>query len=129
MTCASCALITFRPCVIAAALFWALPLSAQAAPPPPLGQTSRVTFVSAVDGDTIDVEVRTRYRIRLLDCWAPEVRTKNAQEKQRGLMAKRYLDALIRGKQGTLFIPMTGTVADSLTLDRWLGHATKEKPK
>jgi len=38
-----------------------------------------------VDGDTITVELKIPVRVRLLDCWAPETRTKDAEEKKKGI--------------------------------------------
>ena len=38
--------------------------------------------VSVQDGDTITVEFSFRANIRLKDCWAPETRTKDEEEKK-----------------------------------------------
>ena len=48
---------------------------------PPLGLTAQCKVLDVYDGDTVTVEVRTIARVRLLDCWAPEVRTKDVAEK------------------------------------------------
>lgn len=116
---------------------------------PPLGITARCEVVKPIDGDTLDVVLRIPARVRLLDCWAPETRTLDADEKERGLLAKVNLAALTMDKHGVVFIP-TGqahSVKDIITLDRvlgrvWMdgdeqdlssqqvaaGHATKDKP-
>ena len=113
---------------------------------PPLGWTTKAEVVRVVDGDTIDVEVRRTVRIRLLECWAPETRTRDAVEKRRGLAAKDHLKDLIGSKAVTLHVPTDGSgdVAKILTLNRVLGrvyiegvdvsaamvaagHATKER--
>ena len=48
-----------------------------------------------VDGDTIDVAIVRRVRVRVRECWAPESRTRDAAEKERGLAAKRGMAELV----------------------------------
>tara|TARA_A100001388_G_C28378622_1_gene315858 strand:- start:4 stop:447 length:444 start_codon:yes stop_codon:yes gene_type:complete len=64
---------------------------------------SKVTKV--VDGDTIDViidmgfDIMYKSRVRLFGIDTPESRTRNLDEKKRGLLAKKYLqEALKAGK-------------------------------
>lgn len=86
-------------------------------PPPPFGLTvpCKVTYV--VDGDTIEVEVTTKLRVRLIDCWAPELGT------QEGKNARVFMDRMAIGKEGTLFVPRGRRQAgDVTTLSRVLGH-------
>lgn len=51
-----------------------------------------------IDGDTIDIEIDLGFgvsinqRIKFADIDAPETRTKNLQEKERGLKAKEWLN-------------------------------------
>lgn len=42
-------------------------------PAPPLGLTARAVVERVIDGDTVDVSLRIPVRVRLLDCWAPEI--------------------------------------------------------
>ena len=65
---------------------------------------SKVTKV--VDGDTIDVimdmgfDIMYKSRVRLFGIDTPESRTRNLDEKKRGLLAKKYLqEALKAGKK------------------------------
>jgi micrococcal nuclease len=58
----------------------------------------KVKVVHVVDGDTIDVDidlgfktVLTKRRIRLYGIDTPESRTRNKEEKQRGLISKKYI--------------------------------------
>ena len=58
----------------------------------------KVKVVHIVDGDTIDVDidlgfktVLTKRRIRLYGIDTPESRTRNKEEKQRGLISKKYI--------------------------------------
>lgn len=114
---------------------------------PPLGLTARCKVLDVYDGDTVTVEVRTIARVRLIDCWAPEVRTRDDAEKLRGMAARDYLAKLIEGRQGVLHIPSSveidrldglltfGRVVGRLFIDEQdvsrmmveAGHATKQK--
>ncbi len=89
---------------------------------PDNGITTEVYLISVIDGDTIDVEIRKTIRIRLLDCWAPETRTKDKEEKARGLKSKKYLETFIADKELTLFVPETKKFSDMFTFGRILGH-------
>jgi len=58
----------------------------------------KVKVVHIVDGDTIDVDIDlgfktilTKRRIRLYGIDTPESRTRNKEEKRRGLISKNYL--------------------------------------
>lgn len=107
------------------------------------GKVTRV-----LDGDTLEVEVRRTVRIRLLDCWAPETRTRDLEEKQRGLAAKRALTELVHGAEVVVEVPIEGDAkfGDAMSMGRVLGrvrlegadvsevmvsagHATKEKER
>jgi endonuclease YncB( thermonuclease family) len=93
------------------------------APAPGITVDARVTRI--VDGDTIDctVLVPLVFRIRLIDCWAAETRTKDLAEKQRGLAAKAYLAKLIGQNPVRVHIPGRAKLGDMLTFDRVLGRA------
>ena len=62
---------------------------------PPIGFTTKVNVVKVIDGDTLDVEITRRIRVRLKDCWCPETRTRDLKEKERGLKAKRHLKDIL----------------------------------
>jgi endonuclease YncB( thermonuclease family) len=53
-------------------------------------------IISVYDGDTVTVEFKIRANIRMVDCWAPEIKTKNQQEKARGLESKEYLQKILK---------------------------------
>lgn len=74
-----------------------------------------------IDGDTIEVTVTRKLRVRLLDCYAPEVK---GAEKPQGVKSSDHLKALALGATGTLFIPTEDArnMGDILTLGRVLGH-------
>lgn len=91
---------------------------------PTPGLTARAIVTNVVDGDTVDVELRIDARIRLLDCWAPESRTTDGNEKQRGLASKANLETLAQTESAIVVIPFNhaSSLADVLTLDRILGR-------
>ena len=115
---------------------------------PEPGWTTKARVVYVLDGDTVEVEVVRKLRIRVLDCWAPETRTRDLDEKARGIVSKENLQRLQpAGSPVTVAIPSSvdGDVQDVLTMGRFLahmwnadgvnvaeaqvnsGHATKEK--
>ena len=91
---------------------------------PPLGITARCRVARVLDGDTLDVELRIPARIRLLSCWASESRTKDAEQKLKGLAAKQHLKDLAANGLGRVFIPTeeARSMSDVLTLERLLGR-------
>ena len=67
-----------------------------------------------VDGDTIDVTIDLGFnvwikeRLRLYGLNTPETRTKDAEEKERGLKAKRYVENQVNSNQGKIQIQSLG---------------------
>lgn len=104
--------------VATVAIGWAA-LSAQ----PPLGESRPCKVVSVYDGDTVVIEfIPQRARVRLIDCWCPEVRTKDKEEKSRGIKARDYLKSLAEGKDAVLFTPHQRDIGRETTLGRVLGR-------
>lgn len=68
------------------------------------------------DGDTLAVEVTLRANVRLLDCWAPELREAGGAE------SRVKLTELTSGKTGMLTIPLGNGLGDSLSFGRVLGR-------
>jgi len=102
---------------------------------PPKGITTDCKVVRVIDGDTVDVAITRTIRVRLLDCWAPETRTKDPVEKVKGHESKKYLHNLLKQvfyndlaarkqKKITLFIPADeqGELKDNFTFSRVLGR-------
>jgi endonuclease YncB( thermonuclease family) len=89
---------------------------------PPPGFVIDATVVRVIDGDTVVVRSSVEYQIRLLDCWAPESRTKDLQEKRRGLAAKARMQELASEKPCRVFLPGADSLADMMTLGRILGR-------
>lgn len=91
-------------------------------PAPPLGITARATIERVIDGDTVDVELTIPVRVRLLECWAPELHGEN---KTAGEQAKQQLETLLPPKSRVHLHVPTGEVdamADVFTFGRALGH-------
>lgn len=80
--------------------------------------------VDVIDGDTIEIEISRRARIRLLDCWAPETRSRDADEKAAGLVAKDYLESVADGEHVVVTIPIEADkrFGQAMSFDRILGR-------
>jgi len=90
---------------------------------PQPGYTADCTIYRVIDGDTVELEIKHRIRVRLLNCWAPESRTTDAEEKVRGLAAKQHLIDLAKvGAEGTVSIPAGYDLSQTQTLNRLLGY-------
>ena len=94
--------------------------------PPQTGWTTPAEIVRVIDGDTLVVRVSRELHVRLLDCWAPESRTTDLEEKHRGLKSKEFLQKLIDDagvQDARLFVPTNGEqdLSSVLTLGRVLG--------
>lgn len=96
--------------------------AAEPQPQPTLNLPCEV--VEVYDGDTLTVRVSVDVRVRLLDCWAHEVRTKNAEAKALGLASRDHLRSIATpGTEGTLEVPLGGVTRldDIFTMGRVLG--------
>lgn len=95
---------------------------------PQPGITARCFVTRVVDGDTLDVEVRINTRIRLLDCWAPELHGGTEYLKELGVKARDNLVDLCTGGYGVVNIPteQAHSTTDLLTFDRLLGRVWME---
>lgn len=91
---------------------------------PPLGLYLPVRFHRVVDGDTIEIKFRLSeriYPIRLLDCWAPEMKESG------GLEAAEFVKDYLTGLRTdlVLFIPLPKDpfkIFKMLTFGRILAH-------
>ena len=96
----------------------------------------KCTVTKIIDGDTIDVDIHlgfdvvlTKQRIRLMGIDTPESRTRNLEEKARGLLSKQYmidkcpvgssitLKSLDRGKFGRILGEIWEADVDSTTVE------------
>lgn len=70
----------------------------------------KIFVTRVVDGDTIDAEIdlgfdlKLKKRIRLYGINTPETRTRDKEEKKRGLAAKKRLQQIIDEQQGVLYL-------------------------
>lgn len=91
-------------------------------PAPPLGLTARAIVDRVVDGDTVDVRVVIPVRVRLLDCWAPEI---TGIDKIAGNESKIALERMLpNGTPVHVNIPTrdVDAMGGVLTFGRVLGH-------
>lgn len=91
---------------------------------PPRGIVTEVEVVEVYDGDTVTVQpIVPQVRVRLLDCWAPEVRTRDADEKRRGYASRDHLRGILKpGDRVRLQVPTGNKLQQSLTFGRVLGR-------
>tara|TARA_R110000868_G_scaffold400006_1_gene674076 strand:- start:545 stop:1000 length:456 start_codon:yes stop_codon:yes gene_type:complete len=101
---------------------WVAAFGGQVIECPPRGMCLDGVVVRVIDGDTIVVRSQIEYQVRLLDCWAPESRTRDAEEKTRGLKSKARMAELATDKSCRVFLPSTGRVEDMVTMGRVLGR-------
>lgn len=90
---------------------------------PATGLTVSGKVVEVYDGDTCTVEITHRVRVRAMDCWCAEVKTKDEAEKRAGLEAKQFATKLALGKPCKLHVPASHirTLGDVTTMGRVLG--------
>jgi endonuclease YncB( thermonuclease family) len=94
--------------------------------------TLPATVQRIIDGDTISVQLRLDLDIRLLDCWAEELRDKDAAKRELALAAKRRLYSLLFteidanqwpvGKEIIVEVPFSSNLASMFTFGRVLGN-------
>lgn len=90
--------------------------------PPKPSITFRGRIAKVIDGDTIEIEVVRRVRVRIRDCWAPETRTRDLDEKQRGLAAKAFLESIAFRQHAIVHVPMpSDRFGDATSMGRVIG--------
>ena len=89
--------------------------------------TTTAIVKKVYDGDTVVVVFQKEARIRMLDCWASEIRTSDPEEKEKGIKAKEYLSSIIKeGDEVLVEIPMTNKLQSSFTFGRVLAYLWKD---
>lgn len=89
---------------------------------PPPGLVVDAVVLRVIDGDTLILRTSFEYRVRLLDCWAPESRTLDLKEKTRGLAAKKRLTQLAANQCVRVQLPGSTDLSRMVTLNRVLGR-------
>ena len=87
-----------------------------------LGIVARAKVDRVVDGDTVDVHLVIPLRVRLLDCWAPEV---TGEDKIAGAASKAKLEEMLKpGQLVHLDVPTkeVDALGGVLTFGRVLGN-------
>ncbi len=84
---------------------------------PPLGLTTKVHFTRVVDSDTIEVELRRKFKVRIKDLLCEEKYTPS------GLISKKFAQSLFNsGDIVTLHIPHTDEkLLSPVSFDRLVG--------
>jgi endonuclease YncB( thermonuclease family) len=94
--------------------------------PPPIGLTTDAIVTKVIDGDTLEVEISRKVRVRLLDCWAPESR---GEDSSLGKAAREHLRQMVTGHSVVCQFPASpdGEVQDIFTFGRVLGRVWRAK--
>lgn len=73
-----------------------------------------------IDGDTVEVEVVRRVRVRVRDCWAAETRSTDPVEKAKGVAAKKFASELFLGRRVRVSVVTDGDedLGDGLSFGR-----------
>lgn len=92
--------------------------------PPRRGLVTEAVVTRVIDGDTVEVQpLLPATRLRLLDCWAPETRTTDPDEKARGIESRMHLRRLLMDGQRVLIeVPGNADLDEVLTFGRVLGR-------
>lgn len=91
-------------------------LSQQPLPSPQLVLPCKV--ISVYDGDTPTVTVSFIMKIRLKDCWAPEI---SGPQREKGLVSREKLKEMVLTKEGMLVVPLYDDLGKSTNLSRIVG--------
>lgn len=95
--------------------------------PPQRGLTTEALITRVIDGDTVEVQpLLPVMRIRLLDCWAPEIhlgKHTTPADKVRGIDSKNHLKRILMDGQRVLMeIPGNQELDETLTMGRVLAR-------
>lgn len=84
-------------------------------------------IINIHDGDTVTVRVSKDISVRLLDCWAPEINSKDEEENKKGLASKQFLSTMLNNDdEVTVEIPLYDNLSKSLTFGRFLGNIWRD---
>ena len=109
---------------LATNLFWVL---VAANNQPEQNLTTKAVVKEVYDGDPVVVTIQKDFRVRMLDCWAPEIKTRNPEEKKRGEESRNFLKSLVNIDDEVIVeIPMTDRIQDSFTFGRVLAYLWKD---
>lgn len=79
------------------------------------------------DGDTVTVSVTKEFKVRLLDCWASEINSKDLKEKEKGEKARDFLKKILNENEDVYVeIPLYDSIEKSFTFGRLLGYIWKD---
>ena len=90
---------------------------------PPRGVTVDADVVRVLDGDTLIVRSSITYRVRLLDCWAPELHRGDDDARLAGKASREFLINAIGGRTLRVHVPIAGELSRAFTFGRVLGRA------
>ncbi len=119
--------------IICAMFMWPIPFALTYGvyyTPPKENQSELVVpakVASVYDGDTITLQFNLKVNTRLLDCYAPEVRSKDKAEKENGIKSKDFLKTMLKENDEVMVrIPLTDNISESISLSRVLAYVYKD---
>lgn len=79
------------------------------------------------DGDTVTVSLTKEFKVRLLDCWAAELKDEDVQERIKAQKAKEFLASMLKvDDEVSIEIPIYDSLEKSLTFGRVLAYIWKD---
>lgn len=79
------------------------------------------------DGDTVTVSLTKEFKVRLLDCWAAELKDEDVQERIKAEKAKNFLASMLKvDDEVSIEIPIYDSLEKSLTFGRVLAYIWKD---
>lgn len=79
------------------------------------------------DGDTVTVSLTKEFKVRLLDCWAAELKDEDVQERIKAEKAKNFLASMLKvNDEVSIEIPIYDSLEKSLTFGRVLAYIWKD---
>lgn len=97
---------------------------------PKTGVVVSGVVTKVIDGDTLEVEVTRRIRVRVKDCWSPEKRkTDHPSEKELGQMATHDMKSLAGGIRVRVAAVTDGDqdLGDGLSFGRVVADVFRER--
>ena len=79
------------------------------------------------DGDTVTVSITKEFKVRLLDCWAAELKAEDKDERDKAEKAREFLTKMLnKDDEVYIEIPIYDSIEKSFTFGRLLAYVWKD---